>query len=134
MLINSYDDSFDFADGYQGTATNVYIKGVTKAGVEGSNNEKNPDTATPMTDAKLVNFSIVKGDAKFISIAAASILAKTHRDELMEEMAQKFPGYDWEKNKGYPTKKHRAAIEKLGATPLHRQSFKLLDTQLKLNI
>ncbi len=77
---------------------------------------------------------IVKGDAKFMSIAAASILAKTHRDELMEEMAQKFPGYDWEKNKGYPTKKHRAAIKKLGATPLHRQSFKLLDTQLKLNI
>lgn len=67
ILINSYDDSLDFADGYQGTATNVYIKGVTKGGVEGSNNEKNPDTATPMTDAKLVNFSIVKGDAKFLA-------------------------------------------------------------------
>ncbi len=65
VLINSYDDSFDFADGYQGTVTNVYIKGITKAGVEGSNNEKSPDTATPMTDAKLVNFSIVKGGANF---------------------------------------------------------------------
>ncbi len=77
---------------------------------------------------------IVKGDAKFMNIAAASILAKTHRDELMENYATEFPGYDWEKNKGYPTKAHRAAIEKLGITPLHRQSFKLLDTQLKLEL
>ncbi len=77
---------------------------------------------------------IVKGDAKFMNIAAASILAKTHRDELMENYATKFPGYDWEKNKGYPTKAHRVAIEKLGITPLHRQSFKLLDTQLKLEL
>ncbi len=77
---------------------------------------------------------IVKGDAKFMNIAAASILAKTHRDELMENYATKFPGYDWEKNKGYPTKAHRAAIKKLGITPLHRQTFKLLDTQLKLEL
>ncbi len=77
---------------------------------------------------------IVKGDAKFRSIAAASILAKTHRDELMENYATDFPGYDWQKNKGYPTKAHRAAIEKLGITPLHRQTFKLLDTQLKLEL
>lgn len=65
VIINSYDDSLDFADGWQGTATNVYIKGVTKAGVEGSNNQKNPADGLPMTDAKLVNISIVKGDAKF---------------------------------------------------------------------
>ena len=77
---------------------------------------------------------IVKGDAKFRSIAAASILAKTHRDELMEQYAEQYPGYSWEKNKGYPTKAHRQGIEKLGATPLHRQTFRLLDTQLKLNL
>ena len=77
---------------------------------------------------------IVKGDGKYMPIAAASILAKTHRDELMGKLDDEFPGYDWKKNKGYPTKAHRAAIEKLGATPYHRQSFKLLDTQLKLDL
>jgi predicted secreted protein len=67
VIINSYDDSLDFADGWQGTATNVYVKGVTKAGVEGSNNEKDPSGALPMTNAKLVNFSIVKGGATFLA-------------------------------------------------------------------
>ncbi len=65
VIINSYDDSLDFADGWQGTATNVYIKGITKAGVEGSNNQKNPADALPMTAGKIVNISIVKGDDKF---------------------------------------------------------------------
>ncbi|TLX77555.1 ribonuclease HII [Labilibacter sediminis] len=76
---------------------------------------------------------IVKGDGKYMPIAAASILAKTHRDEMMEQMDSEYPGYDWSKNKGYPTKAHRAAIEKLGATPLHRQTFKLTVNQLKLD-
>lgn len=67
VIINSYDDSLDFADGWQGTATNVYIKGVSKAGVEGSNNEKNPGEATPITNAKLVNFSIIKGSSAFLA-------------------------------------------------------------------
>lgn len=65
VIINSYDDSLDFADGWQGTATNVYINGVTKAGVEGSNNEKDPSGATPVTNAKLVNISVIKGGAAF---------------------------------------------------------------------
>lgn len=69
---------------------------------------------------------IIKGDGKMASIAAASILAKTYRDEFMVKAAQKFPGYGWESNKGYPTKKHREAIAKLGATSIHRQSFTLL--------
>lgn len=77
---------------------------------------------------------IIKGDGKYMPIAAASILAKTHRDQLMKNMDQEYPGYDWKKNKGYPTKAHRSAIEKLGITPYHRQTFKLLDTQLKLGI
>ncbi len=77
---------------------------------------------------------IVKGDSKFMSIAAASILAKTHRDEIMENYAIEFPGYGWEKNKGYPTKAHRKAIEESGVTKLHRLTFRLLDEQLKLDL
>ena len=69
---------------------------------------------------------IVKGDNKFLSIAAASVLAKTYRDDLMEKLAIDHPEYDWENNVGYPTKKHRAAIEQHGATPWHRMSFKLI--------
>ncbi len=67
--------------------------------------------------------TIIKGDAKFMSIAAASILAKTHRDEFMLKAAEKFQLYGWKKNKGYPTKEHREAIIKYGISPLHRRSF-----------
>ena len=69
--------------------------------------------------------TVVKGDATYMSIAAASILAKTHRDELMDRLAEEYPGYGWEVNKGYPTKAHREAIRKLGPTPVHRMSFRL---------
>ncbi len=77
--------------------------------------------------------TIVKGDAKFMSIAAASVLAKTYRDEFMEKIAKKYPNYAWQKNKGYPTKEHREAIKLFGTTKYHRMSFKLLPTQLELN-
>ena len=70
--------------------------------------------------------TIVKGDGKILSIAAASILAKTHRDEVMRQLAQEYPGYGWEGNKGYPTREHRDAIRRLGTTPHHRRSFTLL--------
>lgn len=76
--------------------------------------------------------TIIKGDGKFFSIAAASILAKTFRDDYMLELHEKHPEYNWLKNKGYPTKDHRAAIEKFGITPFHRKTFRLLDNQLKL--
>lgn len=76
---------------------------------------------------------IVKGDAKFLSIAAASILAKTHRDEFMQRLDAEFPQYNWRKNKGYPTREHRAAIEKFGTTPYHRMTFRLLDQQLSFD-
>ncbi|MCH5230217.1 MAG: ribonuclease HII [Muribaculaceae bacterium] len=69
--------------------------------------------------------TVVKGDGKYMSIAAASILAKTHRDELMNRLAEEFPGYDWKINKGYPTKAHRDAIALLGLTPHHRKTFKV---------
>lgn len=75
---------------------------------------------------------IVKGDGKYMSIAAASILAKTYRDALMTTAAQQYPGYGWETNAGYPTKKHREAIRQLGITPLHRKSFRLLPEQTEL--
>ncbi len=75
---------------------------------------------------------IIKGDGKYYSIAAASILAKTYRDLYMLELAEKHPDYDWENNKGYPTKKHREAIQLHGATPYHRRSFRLLPAQLDL--
>ena len=75
---------------------------------------------------------IVKGDGKMMSIAAASVLAKTHRDEYMRRIATEYPQYGWEVNKGYPTKAHREAIARFGATVYHRASFRLLSQQLEL--
>lgn len=77
--------------------------------------------------------TIVKGDGKYLSIAAASILAKTYRDDYMDQLAEEYPQYDWKSNKGYPTKKHRAAIKEYGITPYHRKSYNLLgDGQLEI--
>lgn len=76
---------------------------------------------------------IVKGDAKYMSIAAASILAKTFRDDFMLKIHQEFPQYNWEKNKGYPTNEHRAAIIRTGITKYHRKSFRLIPEQYKIN-
>jgi ribonuclease HII len=78
---------------------------------------------------KIPHKCIVKGDAKYMSIAAASILAKTYRDGFMTMISKDFPAYGWEKNKGYPTAEHREAIMKYGITPFHRRSFKLTETQ-----
>lgn len=74
----------------------------------------------------------VKGDATYMNIAAASVLAKTYRDEHMKRLAEEFPQYGWERNAGYPTKAHRAAIKEFGVTPHHRRSFQLLPSQLDL--
>jgi ribonuclease HII len=78
--------------------------------------------------------TIVKGDSKYMSIAAASVLAKTYRDEYMNIIDKEFPMYNWKQNKGYPTKEHREAIREYGATKYHRKSFKLLPEQLKLKL
>lgn len=80
----------------------------------------------PVLQMQTPHTTVVKGDARFMSIAAASILAKTHRDELMLRYAARYPGYAWEKNMGYPTKAHREAIARLGVTPIHRLSFRLV--------
>lgn len=76
---------------------------------------------------------IVKGDGKYMSIAAASVLAKTHRDEYMEKLHEQFPVYNWKQNKGYPTQEHRNKIKEFGITDFHRKSFNLADTQLELD-
>ncbi len=91
----------------------------------------------PVVDGISVNIphtTIVKGDGKYLSIAAASILAKTYRDDYMNRLAEEYPQYDWLSNKGYPTKKHREAIKQFGITPYHRKSYNLLgDGQLSLD-
>ena len=79
------------------------------------------------------NQSIIKGDSKYLSIAAASVLAKTYRDNYMNAIHEEFPMYNWKKNKGYPTKEHREAIRKYGVTKYHRMSFRLLPEQLSLD-
>ena len=83
---------------------------------------------------KIPHETIVKGDAKYLSIAAASVLAKTYRDEFMEKIHQEFPMYNWKQNKGYPTKQHREAIREFGITKYHRKTFKLLPDQIKLDL
>ena len=78
--------------------------------------------------------TVVKGDATYMSIAAASILAKTYRDDYMQKIAEEYPAYDWKKNKGYPTKKHRQAIREHGATPHHRMTFNLTGESPQLSL
>ncbi|MCK5730659.1 MAG: ribonuclease HII [Draconibacterium sp.] len=90
-------------------------------------NRFRPQTKIPFT-------CMIKGDGRFLSIAAASVLAKTYRDDFMLEIHKESPNYSWDKNKGYPTKKHREGIKKYGVTKYHRMTFRLLDKQLKLDI
>lgn len=78
--------------------------------------------------------TIIKGDSKYMSIAAASVLAKTYRDEYMDKIHEEFPMYNWKQNKGYPTKEHREAIRKYGTTKYHRMTFRLLPEQMKLDL
>ena len=88
----------------------------------------------PVDNKPLPHTTIVKGDGKYLSIAAASILAKTYRDDYMNDLAKEYPQYDWLSNKGYPTKKHRDAIRQYGITPYHRKSYNLLgDGQLSFD-
>ena len=91
----------------------------------------------PVVNGSAVNIpytTLVKGDGKYLSIAAASILAKTYRDDYMNQLAEEYPQYDWRSNKGYPTKKHRDAIREYGITPYHRKSYNLLgDGQLSFD-
>jgi ribonuclease HII len=89
-------------------------------------NRFRPQTKIPFT-------CMIKGDGRFCSIAAASVLAKTYRDDFMNNIHREFPFYNWDQNKGYPTKKHREGIKEFGTTRYHRMSFRLLDEQLELD-
>ena len=89
-------------------------------------NKFNPYPGVTHTTVVKGDATVVKGDATYMSIAAASILAKTYRDDYMQRLAEEYPQYDWSSNKGYPTAKHRAAIREYGPTPYHRMSFNLL--------
>lgn len=84
------------------------------------------------TDLTIPYRTIVKGDGKYANIAAASVLAKTHRDEYMMRLAEEYPMYGWAKNKGYPTREHRLAVRQHGLTPYHRLSFNCSPEQLEL--
>ena len=79
------------------------------------------------------HYCIIKGDTKYLNIAAASVLAKTYRDDYMDKIDEEYPDYLWQKNKGYPTKAHRAAIKAKGPSPYHRKSFQLLSKQLEID-
>ena len=92
--------------------------------IDGNRFKKYPD---------IPHTTVIKGDGKYLSIAAASILAKTYRDDYMDELAKEYPDYHWTENKGYPTKAHREAIRTIGITPYHRKTFTLLPEQLTLN-
>lgn len=85
------------------------------------------------TQSKIPFTCMIKGDGRFFSIAAASVLAKTYRDDFMLEIHKEFPNYDWNNNKGYPTKKHREGIKLFGVTKYHRMTFRLLNEQLELD-
>jgi len=86
------------------------------------------------TQLKIPFTCMIKGDGRFFSIAAASVLAKTYRDDFMEQIHKEFPNYAWNKNKGYPTKKHRQGIKLFGVTKYHRMTFRLLNEQLELDL
>lgn len=86
---------------------------------------------TPYPD--IPHHCLIKGDGRFLNIAAASILAKTARDALMKDLHEEFPQYQWDRNKGYPTRAHRQALREFGPTPYHRRSFRLLGEQLKIS-
>ena len=102
--------------------------------VDGNRFKPYPAQAVSQSKDFIPHTCIVKGDGKYLSIAAASILAKTYRDDYMNRLAEEFPQYDWLSNKGYPTRKHREAIRQYGITPYHRRSYNLLgDGQLSFD-
>ena len=84
------------------------------------------------TFQKIPHTCVIKGDGKYLNIAAASILAKTHRDEFMLNLSKDYPHYNWQQNKGYPTKAHRKAVLEMGLSPFHRKTFNISDTQLQI--
>ena len=119
---NRFKPYFEFTDDYSAATEGLASKSTVNC---------KPSTVNKI---QIPHTTIVKGDGKYLSIAAASILAKTYRDDYMNQLAEEYPQYDWLSNKGYPTKKHREAIKQFGITPYHRKSYNLLgDGQLSLD-
>ena len=128
-----------FVDEKEVDKINVLQASIT--GMQRAISELNPQPEFIIVDGnkfksykEIPHETIVKGDAKYLSIAAASVLAKTYRDEFMEKIHQEFPMYNWKQNKGYPTKQHRNAIREFGITDYHRKTFRLLSEQFKLDL
>jgi len=133
--------AFAFSHVFEGEIDKINILNASILAMQRSILKLNPEPEFIIVDGnrfkalKAIPFkTIIKGDSKYLSIAAASVLAKTHRDAFMCKIHEEFPMYNWKQNKGYPTKEHRDAIRKYGPTKYHRKSFKLLPEQLKLEL
>ncbi|WP_431137195.1 ribonuclease HII [Psychroserpens mesophilus] len=133
--------SFSVSHVFQDEIDSINILNASILAMHKSINDLNPQPNFIIVDGNrfkpylsIPHQTIVKGDSKFLSIAAASVLAKTYRDAYMAKIHEEYPMYNWIKNKGYPTKEHRLAIKKYGITKYHRKSFRLLPEQLKLEL
>ncbi|GAA4234332.1 ribonuclease HII [Postechiella marina] len=132
-IIEQESITYGVAHVYQEEIDDINILNASILAMHKSIEKLNPSTEFIIVDGnrfkpfKNIPFeTIIKGDSKYLSIAAASVLAKTYRDEYMNKIHEEFPMYNWKKNKGYPTKEHRAAIKAFGVTKYHRKTFKLL--------
>lgn len=132
-LIKAESISYGLFNVFENTIDEINILNASILAMHGAIDQLLPKPAHIIVDGNrfkvynnIPHTCIVKGDSKYMSIAAASVLAKTARDAFMNELHKEFPMYNWKQNKGYPTKEHRAAIKKYGITKYHRKSFKLL--------
>ena len=129
---NRFKPYFEFTDDYSAASEGLASKSTVNR--QPSARTCSLSKERTVNKIQIPHTTIVKGDGKYLSIAAASILAKTYRDDYMNRLAEEYPQYDWLSNKGYPTKKHREAIKQYGITPYHRKSYNLLgDGQLSLD-
>ncbi|GAA0755640.1 ribonuclease HII [Psychroflexus lacisalsi] len=141
VILKESSVSFGVANIFMETIDEINILNASISAMHSSIEQLNPQPEMILVDGnrfkpykKTLHECIIKGDSKFLSIAAASVLAKTARDAFMKKIDKEFPMYGWAQNKGYPTKAHRKAIEKYGITKYHRKSFKLLPDQLGLKL
>ncbi len=139
-LIEKYSISFGIANVFQEEIDKINILNASILAMHYALEKLNKNPKFIIVDGnhfhcfkEIPHKCIVKGDQKFQNIAAASVLAKTYRDDYMKKIGTNFPQYDWRKNKGYPTQSHRAAIKKFGVTKHHRKSFKLLPSQMEIS-
>ncbi len=138
-IIETESISYGVAHVFQEEIDQINILNASILAMHKSIDQLNPNPQFIIVDGnkfklyKKIPFeTIIKGDGKFMSIAAASVLAKTYRDDYMTKIHEEYPMYNWKQNKGYPTKEHRDAIKKYGITKYHRKTFRLLPEQLKL--